>query len=568
MNLNAPQKEAVRTEGNLAILAVPGSGKTATSIAKTITLLNASKTNCIAIVVFNRDAAIEIKERIKKGKGDIKRLVLGTYHSLALSHLRAIGWKGKILTGSAQKHMIYRAWERTHHPCPPEEAPQWIDRIKGDYLRYTNSQAHEDKYEDEPAFDMYIEYNNLLSSYGMADFTDIIAKSLYYFVKGEVDSNLARVTHLIADEFQDTDALQYAWLSRLQNATKSIITVVGDDDQTIYGFRNAMGIQGFHHFQHDYNPASVTLNINYRSHSEIIESARKLIENNTDRVPKNYVAHKGDGGEVSIRMLPKPEDEHDAITQFIRQSESKTLAVLARTNRKLQALQDYLNDSKVLYSRRSGQKFWDLPAPSALLEIITSLLDGTPIGFEQYLMLIGENEKSISRYQLHIHKNIAERIENPAFQEMMKHISAHNPATDNGLNALIAAVTRSLVVNIKWDMQSLKKYQKPHLEASSRILQKLRGKWKQRVQLVNSVDNNPLLPQLTTFHGSKGLEYDSVWIMGASHDAIPPEQSIEAGEIDEERRLFFVAMTRAERKLVISYSGQQCRFIDEILFKS
>ena len=305
VKLNEAQQRAVESEDPSRGCAGPGSGKTRVLIAKVRHILRTHHDPRIVMTTFSRDAAEEMLDRIQKEKGlsreQLSRLTIGTFHSLALRQLKEIGKIGKILSDIETRHLINRALHDTGLEITPDEAEANIARCKA----------------DKEFAKAYPELARLTAVYRKhqeatdgQDFTDLLITANELMAAGKLKP--IRATHILADEFQDIDDMQYEWLMHHLGQTPApCACAVGDDDQSIYGFRRSLGYKGMMDFVAATGAEIITLDTNYRSTSGIIESASKLIAYNADRVPKNIKSARGMG--PAPKVVPLGKDDSQAM---------------------------------------------------------------------------------------------------------------------------------------------------------------------------------------------------------------------------------------------------------------
>lgn len=578
MNFNVDQQRAIDcTDTDCMIVAIPGSGKTATGIGKTAHILEQSDDNKMCYVVYNASAADEVRERVEKViEGKLDRLTTGTYHALGYRQLRDAGLKLNILSGQNESHLKHLAWAKSGYPCPEEEIFDCIDKFKTDLLAYTNPDLFYSSNESDPTFAIYTKYQSLLDTHSSVDFHDILIHAIDGMNSGKVKP--ISCTHLIADEFQDSDAIQLGWLHAHKKFCGAVITVVGDDDQTIYSWRSALGYQGFLTFKENYNATQIVLDTNYRSNSEILEAAAKVIEINKDRIPKVLKSFKGPGGSVSIFKKNEIEAEYLEIIKWYWSSTDFNKAVLARNNRTLSDLGDILKSESIPFVRKNGDTFWGQSSIQVLMDLISSVFKVERMVVER--MAIHLNIQVVEIEILMDQSNCLKKyvnikpvnVDTLSFKkwnilvDLLKQNKQYIHAKqDSNINKGIENIKDFLLNNLDWDKLKKKKLYKDTMIHGANALKKMKGTWLARYRKV-SFSENEKKENLTlmTFHGSKGLEFEKVWILGASESTLPPKKSRESiADWEEERRLFYVAMTRAESSLCISYTKEPCRFLVE-----
>ncbi len=287
--LNPAQREVVNLRQHCVAVAVPGGGKTATIAAKAAVLL-ADPNVIVGAVTFSKDAAVELRDRILAlARADAKkRLLAGTFHSLAYKQLgRRDGGAPDIATDGDRTGLLIQVLSDIGLDWKVEDAIAAIEAIKTNFGQVQSGSAEEM---------LYRGYQDSLDRNGKIDFQDMLRLAVEGMQNGTIEPY--PFTYLLVDEFQDTDPLQYQWIA-LHAQAGSIVTVVGDDDQSIYGFRSALGFRGMESFIRQFDAQPVVLGNNYRCHAEILGAADRIIRNNRDRIPKELVAHKARAGRFS-----------------------------------------------------------------------------------------------------------------------------------------------------------------------------------------------------------------------------------------------------------------------------
>ncbi len=597
--LNPEQLEAAICQTHCLAVAAPGSGKTKMLSAKAAFLLSGGAT--VVAVTFTRDAAIELRNRIvsQAGAESLPRLLVGTFHSIDM--LMAFPSKAKSKMGSAiigkarselktpwkivrdgnRRSAVARAIDLSGiGNVDVEEATSIIERVKADPASARTAREQ----------DLARAYTELLERHNVIDFQDILLKTNEGLASGAI-SPLAS-DYLLLDEFQDTDLPQYEWAMAHAKAG-SIITAVGDDDQSIYAFRRALGYQGMKMFVDERRAAKVVLGTNYRSHEEILLGAGRLIAINEDREVKALAAHKGYGGSAAWERFNTRTLEAEACAEVAARAVKAGLSfsVLARTNERLDNIESVLRREQVPFERiGGGDSLLQTREVAVMVAAFTSLWKPSAKDTDEVLAWCGVDEDDLVR----IHRTFGDMlpaklshkvVNQGGFKEStvgtMKALAKEWQtwrtylATD-GIMTLVGLVTDFLSARKSGDFRSKRVFE---ISKSMFWNQPKDGtkidarKFERRVsdlRAAMSGDNGKsdkretamqAKVSLMTAHASKGLEFDQVWIVGADEDAFPPKD----GAIQEERRLMYVAMTRARQNLWITTSGkkQPSRFIFE-----
>ena len=560
--LNPAQREVVELRRHCVAVACPGAGKTKTIATKAAMLLSEPNAT-VGAVTFSKDAAVELRDRIATlaGGNAKKRLMAGTFHSLAYKQLSS-GVEGRrdIATDGDRIGLLTQALSDTGLDWKVEDAITAIEAIKTNFGQVQAGTTEEV---------LYRAYQDSLERNGKIDFQDMLRLAVEGMQRGTIAPY--PLTYLLVDEFQDTDPLQYQWIA-LHAHAGSIVTVVGDDDQSIYGFRSALGFRGMESFIRQFDAQPVVLGNNYRCHAEILGAADKIIRNNRDRIPKVLVAHKGPGGDVAFQRFADEYAEAVAAMEHLAPalSQSQSAAILARTNRILDPVEAVCRSHGIKYYRASGKSILSRPEGALmcnLLELvqktrkagIDALLSFVGVGTHELRLLhnsgktTGEQHQRKDLVELGLSENSADK-----YRELMKRLAEWRALCDRQFYSLVLEGVH------EWMMQHARADQaRRAITTTYDVLSRLNGPFSDRLEFLQR-DNNKPAPDalvLTTMHSSKGLEWDRVWIIRAEETVVPDEKSTEA----EERRLFYVAVTRARQDLRVSMTKKNptSRFILE-----
>lgn len=550
--LNPSQREVVDCRDHCVAVAVPGAGKTATIAAKAALLLS-NPALTVGAVTFSKDAAIELRDRILKLAGPTakKRLVAGTFHSLAYKQLGKNGGKlNDIVTDGVRAAIVGQILQERGIDWKVEDALASIERSK--------------HHLDDPKpgtvdAQIFEAYQAALSRNGKIDFQDMLRMAVAGMLTGGIRPY--SVHHLLVDEYQDCDSLQSRWTS-LHAAAGSVVCVVGDDDQTIFGFRDALGYQGMEAFIKEFDARAIVLGKNYRSHSEILSAADKIIRNNAQRISKDLLAHRGSGGSVEFKRFDDEYKEAVAVVETLAPAirAGKTAAVLARTNRILDPIEAVCRSHGVKYYRAAGKSILDRPEAALMgdmLELIQrakltgvdALLGYSGIGTLELQQLHAQEAAegeliSAPRKKDLVESGISEETAEK-YRDFLKRLAEWRALYDREFHAL----------TLDWVREWMLKYVtedagKRAINTCYDVLSQLNGPFVARLEYLRRRNNEPAADALvlTTMHASKGREWDSVAIVRAEETIVPDSESPES----EERRLFYVAVTRARDCLFIS----------------
>ncbi|OFC30479.1 ATP-dependent helicase [Acidithiobacillus caldus] len=590
MQLNAEQKRAVEQDGDVLLLAGAGSGKTLVLAHRAARLLKEGDGRLVA-VTFTHDSAAELKRRILRlSPGQEHRIRTGTFHALAMMQLRSAGREIRLLNTGDRNRLIVHALALTEEDIEFDNMVRIIDRVKSEL-------EHRD-YSGE-GYKTYHAYQDLLRKDRRMDFADLLTDAIDGIQEGSVPPHSMR--WLLGDEFQDTDEAQYRWLMLHRELTGAEMTMVGDDDQSIYAFRHALGFAGMERFRDAVQATTLHLSNNYRCAPEILQPAGRLIQHNTYRAKKRIQAASDAGGRIACRY---PRDREEEAEWFIAsyREDREGWAVLSRTNRLLDVLEIALQQEGIPYFRDSDDDFWSLKEPRALLTMLTGIMEGgkalaLPVGNGRGRNLLGqtalERRLAHSRTQLlagcraglylcgwkaSVTEGLLKQLEPLPLSEWKAFVEGWIKETGTEdvkkktrklssgvhfLEYLPGWCTVSLQDPVllieglrRWNAGLLPSVSETCAIALGSIA-RLRGTLSQRLQFIDRLaqkkqESAPVLgPEtvyLTTMHGSKGLEWEKVWILGVEDGVVPHLD----GELEEERRLFYVAMTRARRRLELS----------------
>lgn len=567
MPLNPAQQEAVRVSGHCLITACPGSGKTTVLKHRAAFLLKNHPQASLVGVTFTADAASELEERIRAELPDAgKRVICGTFHSLCKQQLERSGRRVVMVDEAEQDDLIRRACVECSDPSQApfnfEQAKAFIGGVKCRVDPILPSPA------SEPMVLVYEAYQRLLRQIGARDFADLLVDAVRGMTNGSVEP--FGCTYLLADEFQDTDEVQLAWvMAHVRQGVDT--TVVGDDDQSIYGWRAALGYEGLERFRTMTQATHVALNVTYRCAREIVTPAARLITCNTERVAKTLDTVNRNRGEVRVRRFSTPEEEVEKLLAEISRSKSSNeneWGVLARTNSQLDAIETMLGAESIKYVRSGGRSFWEMRGPSVFLGVCRSMVQGDMVGVDKLMRTMGVGEQRLGQ----LHQNYDSRSAGALNRFLGDKSGAVRKDSVEVLRvrlrewkALLREGDDGLALDglAKFIQHHAKLYERERsgaaqaqdhamLQQCSASLSRLKGGLGQRLVALKhkekAADKKDGV-KLMTLHSSKGLEFEKVWIVGCREGILPSPKSVLA----EERRLFYVGMTRAKSELTLSY---------------
>lgn len=606
--LNEAQREAVAAPlGQQRVLAGAGSGKTRVlvhRIAWLIQVENASP-HSILSVTFTNKAAAEMRVRIEELLGlNPAGMWVGTFHGLAHRLLRA-HWQEaglaegfSILDSDDQLRLLKRVMRELaldEKRWPVRQAQWFINGQKDEGLRPEHIQAGGDLFLGT-MLQIYSAYEAACARAGAIDFAELLLRALDLWRDhpGLLQHYQNRFQHILVDEFQDTNAVQYAWLRLLAQGGKSLM-VVGDDDQSIYGWRGAK-IENIQQFSTDFvKTQSIRLEQNYRSTANILKAANALIDNNQGRLGKELWTEDDDGDLINFYSAYNEHDEARYIVECIEQALRKgevnrdQIAILYRSNAQSRVLEEALLRAAVPYRIYGGQRFFErLEIKNALayLRLLRSRHDDGAIERVINVPTRGIGEKTIETVRL------AAREHDVSLWQAMKILVEQKALPGRASNALqtfmdlieqLEIQTRDCelhaMAQIVIEQSGLITYHKEEkgekgqarienleeLVSAARTFKQSDEIEEDVSDLVAFLDHAVLeagdtqadefteAVQLMTLHSAKGLEFPIVFIAGMEEGLFPHKMSLEEpGRLEEERRLAYVGITRAMRQLYIT----------------
>lgn len=612
--LNSYQQEAVSyCEGPLLVLAGAGSGKTKVithKIAYLTQVKQISPKNILAITFTNK-AAKEMKERVQSflGKKSIKGLTLSTFHAFGVQFLK----KEIAHWGYSSQFSIYSASDTEgliksilldlgldEKQYPPKLLSFLISKAKN----ALKSPKQVSQLEDTVFRQVYEVYQERLKILNAVDFDDLIympVKILQHSKETQEKWSL-KYQYILVDEYQDTNHSQYTLMKLLASFHQSIC-VVGDDDQSIYAFRGA-NVDNILRFEKDFNHAkTITLGINYRSTQTIIEAAYALINNNASRHKKSVKGERGQGKRIQVFEAMDAEEEADRIADEIFDNRISNKipyheqAVLCRTNTAMRVFEESFRKKNIPYRLVGGFSFFERKEVKdvvaylqlfvnpydnlALLRIINFPKRGIGDKAIQHLKNFAK-EKEISLFEalsqveqiVGISKPVAHKMQ--LFQDFI--INFQKRFNQQRLFSVLQDFYKESEILLEYDRIYDSKeldFRLASLESLKGMAKKFEEKNKQEenfssleeflkdLSLFNQDDteeaNNENKTHIMTIHSAKGLEFQAVFLPGFEEKTIPHDRSLEEGAkgIEEERRLAYVAITRAKSNLFISHCLQR-----------
>ena len=605
--LNDAQREAVAADNqNMLVLAGAGSGKTRVLVHRIAWLIRAEGFSpwSILAVTFTNKAAREMRGRIEEMlQIPSQGMWVGTFHGLAHRLLKA-HWKEaglpqnfQILDSDDQLRLVKRVCrelELDESRWPPRQAQWYINAQKDEGLRAAHIEPPPGDLFARTMLQVYRAYEQACERGGMVDFAELLLRAHELWLKSPetLRHYQGRFRQVLVDEFQDTNTIQYAWLRVL--AGKHIpVVAVGDDDQSIYGWRGAK-IENIQRFTQDFSATcTVRLEQNYRSSQTILRAANGVIANNQGRLGKELWTAGESGEQISLYAGFNEQDEARYIVEQIEQwtgagNTRASAAILYRSNAQSRVLEEALIRAQVPYRIYGGQRFYErMEIRNALAYLRLLLSRGDDAAVER---VINTPPRGIGGKTLDMVRECARSREIPLWNAITA-VIAEQALPARALGALEGFVALINELDSGTDELSLEEVVEQVIQGASLIefYQKEKGeKGQARVenleelvsaakQFVAGEDELPPLQQfldsaaldagdaqadehedsvqLMTLHSAKGLEFPLVFLAGMEENLFPHRMSIEEpGRLEEERRLCYVGITRAMQKLVITYA--------------
>jgi hypothetical protein len=586
INYSSNQKKAIEHgAGPLMVLAGPGSGKTFVITHRIKYLIEGSGINPahILVVTFSRAAAKEMKDRFEKLQGK-SHVTFGTFHSVFFSILKtAYGFSAEQIASDELRYTLIKELIKKN-----EIVNEDINTLSGNLLNeialikqdniniknyYSNSIA------SDTFKKLYKEYEAELETRNKLDFEDML--SLTYELLSERKDILTavqnRYQYILVDEFQDINFLQYN-IIKLMAGKNQNITVVGDDDQSIYRFRGARP-EIMLGFERDFrNVSKVFLDINFRSTTQIVDASTKLISFNSKRFPKTFKANNGSGAPVSVIEFKNPFAEVNSIIKDIKEyikaeQDINNIAVLYRTNLSPRLLIERMMKNNIPFTIRDSIP--NLFEHWVSKDIISYIKLAINLGNKNDLLRISNKpNRYISRDSLSSSKANIETLfdyyDDKSYmikriielREHLRTIKNLKPAT--ALRYIRNVVGYDEYIEEYCDMNGIESDDcytvLGDLENSASEFNTF-SDWfvhmeeykEELIEARKKSNEDDIGVRLMTFHSSKGLEFDIVYIIDVNEGSVPYKKAKGADEIEEERRMFYVAMTRARHKLFICY---------------
>lgn len=602
--LNPEQKEAVQTtEGPVLVLSGAGTGKTkvlTTRLAYILAQHKANPWNCLVVTFTNR-AAREMKERVEGLIGDVANSVwLGTFHSICVkilrNHAEIVGLKSNftILGDDDQKRLIKQIMELEgidDKKYPPQAVLDKIGRWKDKGL--TVDKIGED-FRENVITHLYKKYQERLLELNCVDFGDIILFALNILMSDAqiLDKYQERFKYIMVDEYQDTNVTQYL-LIRLLSQKHRNLCCVGDDDQSIYSWRGAE-IENILRFGKDFSDAkTIRLERNYRSTANILAAASNLISHNQGRLGKtlkvaeNSPARQADNSKIKVISTYNGEEEAKYVVEEIDNSRREgyrysNMAILVRTAAQTREFEEKFISEAIPYQVIGGLKFYErAEIRDALAYFRVVLQPDDDLAFERIINkpARGIGAKSVEKFQeearrshislyMAVEKMLNEGAISGKAKNSLSELMTKFADWRHTMNAVTPDELASQILEDSGYIEMLK--MDKSVEAPGRL-----ENLKELISVMSDTDKYPSLPEfmehvslvmdndnaanedkvmLITLHSAKGLEFDVVFLPGWEEGLFPHQRALDEGgsdSLEEERRLAYVAITRARKKLYI-----------------
>ncbi len=614
--LNESQKQAVQqVDGPIMILAGAGSGKTRTLVARIQYLLeekNISPYQILA-VTFSNKAAREMRERLASSTSfNIGTLQVTTFHSFCAKVLRAessyLGLsKNFTIYDDSETNSIIKAILNKRGISQKEISPfmisEFIDEVKNlGYFQGTSNTEEFSQFKSETLYwDIFLEYESELHRSNAVDFGGLITGviNLFHNYPEVLEKYQNKFKYVLVDEYQDTNRAQFHLITSIAQKLKNI-TVVGDEDQSIYSWRGA-DIRNILDFEQIYPEAKIIkLEQNYRSSKKIIEAASEVISKNFARKGKKMWTNNNDGNDILVVECRDDKSESDYIGKRIRELvlegvSLKDIAVFYRNNSQSRMIEDVLRKEKFPYRVVAGIKFYDrkeIKDILAYMRVVINKKDSLAL-----TRIINTPARGVGPTSLRKLEDEAVRL-NVSLYEIIEKISSQpqeykylnlSAKVLSAISQLVQLITETQLLEqdkitpifsyekllnesgyldfLKTDKSYEGMARLENLDELSSALKQFEEstveptleKFLEEITLdSNTSQENGVVDEISlmTVHGSKGLEYPYVFLIAAEDNIFPSYKSLESGSsaIEEERRLFYVAMTRAMKELVITFS--------------
>lgn len=610
-NMNENQKKAIlATEGAIMIIAGAGSGKTRVLTHRIVYLIgekNVYENNILAITFTNK-AAKEMKDRVYNLVGETAKYIwINTFHSLCVrilrQHIDLLNYNKNftILDSGEQKSVIKTILKNLNYSeetYEPNAILKLISNAKNQYQSSKNLQEQSRFGFMKVVAEVYSEYENYLQKNSVLDFDDLLVKTIDLFEKyPDILKIYQHKFHYIhVDEYQDTNLIQYKLIKLLADYHKNIC-VVGDDDQSIYSWRGANS-DNIKNFEKDFkNTKIIFLDQNYRSNSRILEVANEVIKNNVDRKEKRLWSNNNSETNINVYSAYNDLDEAEYVAKKIKEITStgvdyKDIAVLYRANYLSRSFENTFISHSIPYKLIGSLKFLQRQEVRDIIAYLNVLVNKQDdLSLRRIINVpkrgIGNSSmEKIERYAINNNLSLYDALSQINFIDVSKKIKENI----NKLNFVFEKYSclesyniDELILGIYRESgyeEMLKTSKDDYSDSRIENISELVTSAKQYSQINNSLidfvsemsltsdsddENLENSVTLSTVHASKGLEYNTVFIVGLEENIFPSIRDVddledENKKMEEERRLAYVAITRAKEKLYLSYTNKRMQF--------
>ncbi len=577
-DLNQEQQEAVRWfNGPAVVLAGAGSGKTRCLTYRVAYLIKERnvKPEEIVLLTFTNKAANEMRQRVYQLLGyQVKLGFVGTFHSFAAWLLRRFApWQGRskgylIFDNQDSKSLIQTLIKKLKlTQLKPTEALYYLGLIKRQFLGET-AYLKDNNPKKEAINQLYEAYQEELRKNNAFDFNDLLLES--YFLLSRKKETLQQVaseySYFLVDEYQDTNNIQYQLLHLLTKEKKNVF-VVGDFSQSIYSFRGA-DYRNINRFLKNYPQAKIfKLPLNYRSYPEILQAASEVIKNNTTHPTLNLLPTRQ--GRGKIILLPAVDAPHEALVVIRRVIELFSdgvdldkMAVLYRTHNQARLFEEVLIKAKLPYHIVGGWRFFERKEIKDLLSYLRLFYNpNDEVAYKRSLRLGKRRLTAFLNWLSSVDRNqetaalLEEIIKVTNYRQLYSPLVPEDKARLDNIDELLNFASEHPRIEDFFQQASL-------LGASDEVINHRHQTQKGKLNLM-------------TVHAAKGLEFDVVFLTGLEEGIFPHSLTQNLEQLEEERRLFYVALTRAKKELYLSYAGRRMyrgsyrnqfvsRFVNEI----
>jgi len=621
--LNAPQREAIHyLDGPLLVLAGAGSGKTRVITFKIAHLIRQAKIDArnIAAITFTNKASREMLERVGKlmTPGEIRGLTVSTFHSLGMQILRQeakhLGYKPQFsILDSYDAGKIISDILRTTQKDEVRKVQSQMSLWKNDFKSAEEVLGDASNEWETVCARTYLAYQDTLTAYQAMDFDDLIRLPVELFRQSPevLERWQNKLRYLLLDEYQDTNTCQYQMV-KLLTGVRGMFTAVGDDDQSIYAWRGA-NMENLRLLAQDFPRLKIIkLEQNYRSTARILRAANSVIANNPKLFEKQLCSELGLGEPIHVVQCKDEEHEAEVVVQrllahkFETRTAFKDYAILYRGNYQARIFEQALRNQRVPYQMSGGQSFFDKPEikdvisymrlisnpddDPALIRALTTPRRGVGnTTLEKLGTYAGTRQKSL--FAAAHEEGFRPLVQAAQLEPLLDFCQLINQLQYRALREPAGALVQEMLQVIGYEAWLYDSEEPRPAESKWKNVQDMVG-WlakkgeedgktlidlTQTIALITMLDGRDAgdvdAVKLSTLHASKGLEYPHVFLVGVEEGILPHQESVDNGMIEEERRLMYVGITRAQRSLTLSYCVKRRRagewqFVDPSRFIS